>query len=136
MIQYKDAISGDVILTDAYEISGFFLDFVLKVTGESARNLVEELNLKPRSFSPRDYISFVKQYHTKLAELIARKDPSRAANYRNLAASWIKHVQTDFTAFTFFTGSAFEEGMIILRVDNDDEKPPQFYYLKDGLIAQ
>jgi hypothetical protein len=138
MIHYKDAMCGDLILTSSYDITEYRQGLILLVTGESARNLVDEMKLEPTFFSKKDYLAYSKNYITRVADLVSKKNPERAETFRSQASTWLKDVLAVFDDYAFFKGNTCppEDGMLILRVETDYENPPRFFYMKDGLISE
>eukprot|EP01121_Diplochlamys_sp_Union-15-3_P012980 TRINITY_DN395_c0_g1_i1.p1 TRINITY_DN395_c0_g1~~TRINITY_DN395_c0_g1_i1.p1 ORF type:complete len:166 (-),score=33.45 TRINITY_DN395_c0_g1_i1:126-623(-) len=163
MIIYKDVITGDEVLSDAFpmkEIDDVILEVETKSiikkdgevvpnnsdTGESledgavtVNNVVEAHNLQETQFGKKpDYLAYLKGYFAAVTEHLKKANPSRVEPFKKAAQTFVtKKLLPKFSNLQFFTGSSMEPtGHIALMWYPEGKLDPIIWVWKDGLKSE
>jgi len=159
MLLYTDIISGDELITDAFDLK-VVDDIVYEVDGklisvkegdvdiganpsaeeqeeslesneEKIINIIHSNRLSKTTFDKKSYLSYLKDYMKKIAEKLPE---DRKEAFKSGAQAYAKKVVANFKDFEFYTGETMDpEGMVILVNYREDGITPYFIFWKDGL---
>ncbi|KAF5102936.1 hypothetical protein D0Z03_000313 [Geotrichum reessii] len=163
MIIYKDIISGDELLSDAYDISlvdnvvyevnsnlinvkpGADVDIGANPSAEdgdealedgmiTVNNVAYSFRLSETSFDKKSFVTYIKGYMKKVKTELAEKDPEAVAVFEKGAAAYVKKIVANFKDYEFFTGESMDpDGMVVLLNYREDGTTPYLIYWKHGL---
>ncbi|ORY76067.1 translationally-controlled tumor protein [Protomyces lactucae-debilis] len=162
MLLYKDVISGDELISDAYdlelkdgivyeadcamvEVGGENVDIGANASAEEAdegtddtkekvNNIVYSFKLTPTSFDKKSYMTYIKGYMKKVKAHLQENDPDSVAEFEKGAATFVKKVLGNFNDYEFYTGESMNpDGMVALLNYREDGTTPYFSFFKHAL---
>jgi hypothetical protein len=157
MLLYKDVISGDELISDAYdlelkdgivyeancamvEVGGENVDIGANASAEEAdegtddskervNNVVYSFKLSPTSFDKKSYMTYIKGYMKKVKAHLQETDPDAVAEFEKGAATFVKKVLANFNDYEFYTGESMNpDGMVALLNYREDGTTPYFSF--------
>ncbi|KAJ3105770.1 hypothetical protein HDU97_007590 [Phlyctochytrium planicorne] len=163
MLLYRDVISGDELLSDAYKIKEID-DIALEVDcqmivvkegdvdiggnpsaegGEdepledgaiTVNNVVHSFRLSSTGFDKKGYMTYIKGYMKAVKAYLTEHNPDRVATFEKNATPFIKKILENFKDYEFYVGEGMNpEGMVMLLNYREDGTTPYFTLFKDGL---
>lgn len=163
MIIYKDVISGDEMISDAYDIkevdgavfecdsqmitvkAGEDVDIGANPSAEEAdegleegatqvNNVVYSFRLQETSFDKKSFMTYIKGYMKSVKAYLQENKPEEVSNFEKAATTYVKKVIANFKDYEFFTGESMDpEGMIVMLNYRDDGVTPYLIFWKHGL---
>lgn len=163
MLIFKDIVSGDELLSDAYGIKtvdevvyevdssiinlkpGADIDIGANPSAEdgdealedgtiSTNNVVYSFRLQETSFDKKSFVTYIKGYMKKVKAELAEKNPDAVAVFEKGAATYVKKIVANFKDYEFFTGESMDpDGMVVLLNYREDGTTPYLIYWKHGL---
>lgn len=163
MIIYTDVISGDELLSDAYDITevngavyeadctminvsqGGDVDIganpsaedapeELESGVESVNNVVYSFRLQQTSFDKKSFLTYVKGYMKAVKAHLAEKNPDEIENFEKGATAYVKKVVSSFNDWDFYTGESMDpDGMVVLLNYREDGTTPYVAIWKHGV---
>ena len=166
MLLYKDALSGDEMVSDAYDIK-FVDDIVYEVDCkmiqlkqgadidiganpsaeevdegledgiETVNNIVYSFRLQPTSFDKKSYLLHLKQYMKKVKAKLQETNADRVEAFEKGASAYAKKLVASFNDLEFYTGESMDiEGMVVPLNYREDGVTPYLTFWKDGMTEQ
>jgi len=163
MIIFKDVISGDEVISDAfpmvqiddivYEVKTKNIikssdeDFVpnndeeggpLPSDAVTVNNVVDAHNLQPTQFNKKAYVTYIKGYMKALETHLQKSNPGRVPAFKKAAQDFVaKKLLQMFDEFQFFTGESMNpEGTVVLMFYKSGDTDPHIWVFKDGLSEE
>lgn len=162
MIIYKDVISGDELLSDAYEpklvdnavyeadcamvqVGGDDIDIGANASAEggdddladgveTVHNVVHSFRLQPTSFDKKSYLTYIKGYMKTIKAHLEEKHPDQVEEFEKGAAAYVKKVVKSFNDWEFFTGEGMDpDAMVVLMNYREDGVTPYVVIWKHGI---
>lgn len=163
MLIYNDIISGDEMLSSAFDIKevdnvvyevdsamihvkpGADVDIGANPSAEEAaetldddtiqvNNVVYNSRLQQTSFDKKSYMSYIKGYMKKIKAHLEKENPDAVAEFEKGAQTYIKKVLTNFKNYEFYTGESMDpDGMVVLLDWREDGTTPYLVFWKHGL---
>lgn len=163
MLIFKDIVTGDELLSDAYDITtvdnvvyevdstlinikpGADVDIGANPSAEdgddaledgmiTTNNVVYSFRLQETSFDKKSYVTYIKGYMKKVKAELAEKNPEAVAVFEKGAAAYVKKIVANFKDYEFFTGESMDpDGMVVLLNYREDGTTPYLIYWKHGL---
>ncbi|KAG7692946.1 hypothetical protein KL930_004295 [Ogataea haglerorum] len=163
MIIYKDVISGDELLSDAYDIkevdgaiyeadcqmvqvkAGADIDIGANPSAEdgaedlddgveTVNNVVYSFRLQQTQFDKKSFLTYIKGYMKKVKAHLAETAPDQVEAFEKGATSYVKKVVGSFKDWEFFTGESMDpDGMIVLLNYREDGVTPFVAIWKHGV---
>lgn len=163
MIIFSDIISGDELLSDAYDINevdnvvyeadcqmvtvstGGDIDIGANPSAEDAaedsesgvetvNNVVYSFRLQQTQFDKKSFVGYIKGYMKKIKAELAEKDPEQVEVFEKGAAAYVKKVISSFNDWEFFTGESMDpDAMIVLLNYREDGTTPYVAVWKHGI---
>lgn len=162
MLLYKDIISGDEMISDAYDlklvddvvyeadcamisVGGESFDTGANASAEEAdegtedaaekvNNVVHTFGLQSTSFDKKSYMTYIKGFMKKLKKHLEEHNPDRVQAFEKGIAVFVKKVLANFGDYEFYTGESMDpDGMIALLNYREDGTTPYFSFIKDAL---
>ncbi|KAJ1308918.1 hypothetical protein OPQ81_004603 [Rhizoctonia solani] len=162
MLLYKDIITGDEIVSDAYKIqlvddivyevdcamivvkegevdiganpSAEEADETLEDGAKQVNNVVHSFRLQPTTFDKKSYLTYLKGYMKALKEKLPA---DRVDAFEKGAQAYAKKIVANFKDFEFYTSESMNpDGMVLLLNYRPDGITPYFTIWKDGLEEQ
>lgn len=162
MLIYQDVISGDELLSDAYdikEINGAVLeaecamitvkagdvdiganasaeggDEELEEGAEIVNNIVYSFRLQQTSFDKKSFLTYIKGYMKRVKAYLAEKDPESVEAFEKGATAYVKKVVGSFNDWEFFTGESMDpDAMVVLLNYREDGTTPFVAIWKHGV---
>ncbi|KAK7205590.1 translationally controlled tumor protein [Myxozyma melibiosi] len=163
MLLYKDTISGDEMISDAYalkEVDGAVYevdcqmiqvkqggdvdiganpsaedgDDALEEGVETVNNIVYSFRLQSTQFDKKMFLTYVKGYMKAVKAKLAETAPDQVSAFEKGAQTYIKKVVASFKDWEFFTGESMDpEGMVALLNYREDGVTPYIVFWKHGL---
>ncbi|KIJ70520.1 hypothetical protein HYDPIDRAFT_144010 [Hydnomerulius pinastri MD-312] len=159
MLLYKDLISDDEIVSDAfplklvddivYEVDCQMINFkegnvdiganpsaeeqedALEEGVSQVNNVVHSFRLQQTTFDKKSYLTYLKGYMKAVKEKVA---PERVNAFEKGAAAFAKKIVANFKDYEFYIGESMNpEGMVALLNYRADGVTPYFTFWKDGL---
>jgi len=160
MLLYTDKVSGDELLTDAfdmkevddivYEVDAKWInvkegdvdiganpsaeeqeDSAADSDEQRVINVIHSNRLAPTSFDKKSYLGYLKEYMKKIA---AGLEGDRKEVFKAKAQEYAKKIVANFKDYEFYTGESMNpEGMVILVNYREDGTTPYFIFWKDGV---
>lgn len=162
MIIFKDVLSGDELLSDAYDVK--LVDGVvyeadcamvkvgadnidiganasaedapeeLDDTVETVNNVVYSFRLQPTSFDKKSYLTYLKGYMKAVKSHLSEKHPEQVEEFEKGASSFAKKVLGSFKDWEFYTGESMDpDGMVVLLNYREDGTTPYVVIWKHGV---
>ncbi|CAH6719808.1 translationally-controlled tumor protein homolog [[Candida] jaroonii] len=166
MIIYTDVLSGDELLSDAYdlkEVDGVIYEAdcaMVKVGGddidfggnpsaedggdedvddttETVNNIVHSFRLQPTAFDKKSFLTYIKGYMKSVKKHLDESDPDAVEVFEKGATAYVKKVVGSFKDWDFFTGESMDpDGMIVLLNYREDGTTPYVAIWKHGVKAE
>ncbi|WBW74753.1 translationally controlled tumor protein-like protein Tma19/Tpt1 [Schizosaccharomyces osmophilus] len=166
MLLFKDVISGDELVSDAYglkEVDDIVYEadcqmVTIKQGGdidiganpsaeeggdgaeegtETVNNLVYSFRLNPTSFDKKSYMSYIKGYMKAIKGRLQEKNPERLPIFEKKAVEYVKKILANFNDYDFFIGESMDpDAMVVLMNYREDGITPYMTFFKDGLDAE
>ncbi|BAO42567.1 translationally-controlled tumor protein homolog [Kluyveromyces marxianus] len=165
MIIYTDIISGDELLSDAYdlkEVDGVIYEAdcdMIKVGGdnidiganpsaedgdeeledgtEMVNNIVHTFRLQQTAFDKKSFLTYIKGYMKQIKAKLQESNPDEVAVFEKGAQAYVKKVIGSFKDWEFFTGESMDpDGMLVLLNYREDGTTPYVALWKHGLKAE
>ncbi|EPY51562.1 translationally controlled tumor protein [Schizosaccharomyces cryophilus OY26] len=166
MLLFKDAISGDELVSDAYDLKevddivyeadcqmltikqGGDIDIGANPSAEdgadateegteTVNNLVYSFRLNPTSFDKKSYMSYIKGYMKTIKGRLQEKNPERVPIFEKKAVEYVKKILANFNDYDFFIGESMDpDAMVVLMNYREDGMTPYMTFFKDGLDAE
>jgi hypothetical protein len=163
MLLYKDIISGDEMISDAFDIIdiddiAFEVDAKMIIVkngadvdigaNASAEEQAEELEdgatqildivysfrLSETSFDKKSFMTYIKGYMKDIKKRLQETNPDRVAVFEAKAPAFVKKILTNFKDYEFFVGESMDpEGAVGMLNYREDGITPYFTFFKDGL---
>lgn len=165
MIIYTDVISGDELLSDAYdvkEVGGVILeadcamvkvgdgdidiganpsaedaDEELDDATETVNNVVYSFRLQQTQFDKKSFVAYIKSYMKKVKAHLAENDPDQVEAFEKGAAAYVKKIIGSFNDWDFYTGESMDpDAMVVLLNYREDGTTPYVAIWKHGVKEQ
>ncbi|KAI8926064.1 translationally controlled tumor protein [Entophlyctis helioformis] len=166
MLLYKDIISGDEMVSDAFQINEvddiiFEVDCKMIVVKEgevdiganasaeepaeeeledgakTVNNLVHSMRLQSTSFDKKSYMSYIKGYMKAVKAHLAATNPDRVPIFEEKAKAMVVKILGNINDYEFYVGESMNpDGTIALLNYREDGITPFFTFFKDGLIVE
>lgn len=162
MIIYKDVISGDELLSDAYDlklvddavyeadcamvnVGGGDVDIGANPSAEDAEegvedgtetvnNVVYSFRLQQTQFDKKSFLVYIKGYMKKVKAYLQEHDPEAVAVFEKGATTYVKKVVGSFKDWDFYTGESMDpDAMIIMLNYREDGTTPFVAVWKHGV---
>ncbi|GAA5896967.1 hypothetical protein JCM6882_007318 [Rhodosporidiobolus microsporus] len=162
MLLYTDALVGDELISDAYDLKEVddvvyeadctmitlkegAIDTGANASAEEAaeeleegeqrvNNIVHSFRLQETQFDKKSYMTYLKGYMKAVKAELQEKNPDRVAAFEKGAAAFAKKVLGSFGDWEFFTGEGMNpDGMVVLMNYREDGVTPYMVFWKDGL---
>jgi hypothetical protein len=163
MLIYKDVISGDEMISDAYDIKvidgavfevdsqlinikpGADVDIGANPSAEdgeealedgaiSINNVVYSFRLQETSFDKKSFMTYIKGYMKKVKAYLAEHNPDAVEAFEKGATNYVKKIIGNFKDYEFFTGESMDpDGMVVLLNYREDGTTPYLIFWKHGL---
>lgn len=162
MLLYTDVITGDEIISDAYDLKEIDdivyeancqmivirdgeVDIGANASAEEQQedladgdqqvnNIVYSFRLVSTSFDKKSYMTYLKGYMKSVKTSLQEKNPDRVAAFEKGAATFAKKVLGNFKDYEFYTGESMNpDGMVALLNYREDGVTPFMTFWKDGL---
>ncbi|CEP63928.1 Tma19p LALA0_S09e05644g [Lachancea lanzarotensis] len=165
MLIYKDIISGDELLSDAYDtelVDGVIYEAncdMVKVGGdnvdiganpsaeggdddvedgsEMVNNVVHSFRLQQTAFDKKSFLTYIKGYMKEIKGKLQETDPEQVSVFEKGAQAYVKKVIGSFKDWEFFTGESMNpDGMLVLLNYREDGTTPFVAIWKHGVIEE
>lgn len=163
MLIFKDIISGDEMISDAYDIkevdgavfevdsqmitvkAGEDVDIGANPSAEDAdealeegatqvNNVVYSFRLQETSFDKKSFMTYIKGYMKAVKAYLQEHNPDEVSNFEKGATAYVKKVIANFKDYEFFTGEGMDpEGMVVMLNYREDGVTPYLIFWKHGL---
>lgn len=165
MIIFKDIISGDELLSDAYDQQ--LVDDVIyeadcdlvKIGGDNVNiganpsaedgdddleegqeivnNVVYSFRLQQTAFDKKSFLTYIKGYMKAIKKQLQETDPEAIPVFEKGASTYVKKVVSSFNDWEFFTGESMNpDGMLVLLNYRENGTTPFVAIWKHGVIAE
>ncbi|ODV90841.1 hypothetical protein CANCADRAFT_111455 [Tortispora caseinolytica NRRL Y-17796] len=165
MLLYKDAVSGDELISDAYDLK-LVDDVVYEVDCQTVQikegdvdiganpsaeeggddvddsvqtviNVVHSFRLQQTSFDKKSFLTYVKGYMKKIKGLLQESAPDQVEIFEKGAQTYIKKVIANFKDYDFYTGESMDpDGMVVLLNYREDGITPYCIFWRHGLTEE
>jgi hypothetical protein len=166
MLLYKDVISGDEMISDAFEIQeiddiayevdakmivvkqGADIDIGANASAEEQQEELEDgavqildivysFRLTETSFDKKSFMTYIKGYMKEVKKRLQESNPDRVPIFEEKAPAFVKKILGNFKDYEFFVGESMDpEGGVGLLNYREDGVTPYFTFFKDGLKAE
>ncbi|CAI8499451.1 hypothetical protein ACO0OL_001640 [Hanseniaspora opuntiae] len=165
MIIYKDIISGDELLSDAYdvkEVDGVIYEAncdLVKIGGDNVdiganpsaedgeedvedgaeivNNVVYSFRLQQTAFDKKSFLTYIKGYMKTIKKKLEETDPEAVPVFEKGAQAYVKKVVGSFKDWEFFTGESMDpDGMLVLLNYREDGTTPFVGIWKHGVVQE
>lgn len=165
MIIYTDILTGDELLSDAYdlkEVDGVIYEAdcdMIKVGGdnidiganpsaedgdedledgtEMVNNIVHTFRLQQSAFDKKSFLTYIKGYMKQIKAKLQESNPDEVAVFEKGAQAYVKKIIGSFNDWEFFTGESMDpDGMLVLLNYREDGTTPYVALWKHGLKAE
>lgn len=162
MIIYKDVISGDELLSDAYDlklvddavyeadcamvnVGGGDVDIGANPSAEDAEegvedgsetvnNVVYSFRLQQTQFDKKSFLVYIKGYMKKVKAYLQEHNPDAVSVFEKGATTYVKKVVGSFKDWDFYTGESMDpDAMIIMLNYREDGTTPFVAVWKHGV---
>ncbi|CDK27405.1 unnamed protein product [Kuraishia capsulata CBS 1993] len=162
MLIFKDVISGDELLSDAYEPklvdnAVFEADCQMITVGsgdvdiganpsaedggedledgaQTVNNVVYSFRLQQTSFDKKSFLVYIKGYMKRVKAYLAENDPDQVEAFEKGATAYVKKVVGSFKDWDFYTGESMDpDAMVILLNYREDGTTPFVAIWKHGV---
>ncbi|KAJ3206846.1 hypothetical protein HDU67_007899 [Dinochytrium kinnereticum] len=166
MLLYRDVISGDEILSDAFKIVEID-DIAYEVNCEmvvikegdvdiggnpsaeggedepledgavTVNNVVHTFRLQSTGFDKKGYMTYIKGYMKAVKAYLAANNPDRIPTFEKNITPFVKKILENFKDYEFYVGEGMNpDGMVVLLNYREDGTTPYMVLFKDGLKAE
>ncbi|KAL6929049.1 hypothetical protein ACO0SA_002385 [Hanseniaspora valbyensis] len=165
MIIYKDIISDDELLSDAYDVNlvdGVIYEAdcdLIKVGNgdvdiganpsaedaeddleegqEIVNNVVYSFRLQQTAFDKKSFLTYIKGYMKSIKKQLEETDPEAVSVFEKGAQAYVKKIVGSFKDWEFFTGESMNpDGMVVLLNYREDGTTPYVAIWKHGVSAE
>ncbi|CDO95408.1 unnamed protein product [Kluyveromyces dobzhanskii CBS 2104] len=165
MIIYTDIISGDELLSDAYDlqlVDGVIYEAncdMVKVGGDNidiganpsaedgdndleegvelVNNVVHSFRLQQTAFDKKSFLTYIKGYMKEIKSKLQETNPDEVPIFEKGAQAYVKKVIGSFKDWDFYTGESMDpDGMLILLNYREDGTTPYVAIWKHGVKAE
>lgn len=162
MIIFTDVISGDELLSDAYDsklVDGVVFEAncdMIKVGDDdvdiggnpsaedaeeevesgatTVNNIVYSFRLQQTLFDKKSFLTYIKGYMKRIKAQLAESDPEAIETFEKGAQTYIKKVIGSFGDWDFYTGESMDpDAMVILLNYREDGTTPYVAIWKHGI---
>ncbi|CAE6406164.1 unnamed protein product [Rhizoctonia solani] len=162
MLLFKDVLSGDEIISDAYKLkevddvvyevdcsmivvkdgdiniganpSAEEQEEALEDGAKQVNNVVYSFKLQSTSFDKKSYLTYLKGYMKAVKAYLSTAKPDRVEAFEKGAQAYAKKIVANFKNFEFYTGESMNaDGLVLLLNYREDGITPYFVIWKDGL---
>ncbi|AOA62081.1 Ribosome associating protein [Komagataella phaffii CBS 7435] len=162
MIIYKDIISGDELLSDAYdvkEVGGvvYEADCQMVTVGsgdvdiganpsaeeggedledgaQTVNNVVYSFRLAETQFDKKSFMVYIKGYMKRIRAHLTENAPDQVEAFEKGASAYAKKILSSFGDWDFYTGESMDpDGMIVLLNYREDGVTPYVSIWKHGV---
>ncbi|KAG7191659.1 uncharacterized protein KQ657_002928 [Scheffersomyces spartinae] len=164
MIIYTDILSGDELLSDAYDVKlvddvvyeadcsmikvgGVDVDIGANASAEEAgedledgaevvNNVVYSFRLQQTQFDKKSFLTYIKGYMKAIKAKLAETKPEEVEVFEKGAQAYVKKIIGSFKDWDFYTGESMDpDGMIVLLNYREDGTTPFVAIWKHGVSA-
>ncbi|KAL1410406.1 hypothetical protein Q8F55_004417 [Vanrija albida] len=165
MIIYQDIITGDELVSDAYEVkeiddvayevdcqniiikegdvdiggnpSAEEAEEALENGATQVNNVVHSFRLQSTVFDKKSYLTYLKGYMKAVKAELEKSNPERVPIFEKNAQAFAKKIIGNFKDYEFYVGESMNpDGQVALLNYREDGTTPYFTFWKDGLKAQ
>ncbi|SCU81789.1 LAFA_0C07184g1_1 [Lachancea sp. 'fantastica'] len=165
MLIYKDIISGDELLSDAYDlqlVDGVIYEAncdMVKVGGDNVdiganpsaeagdddvedgsevvNNVVHSFRLQQTAFDKKSFLTYIKGYMKEIKNKLQETNPDQVTVFEKGAQAYVKKVIGSFKDWEFFTGESMNpDGMLVLLNYREDGTTPFVAIWKHGVLEE
>ncbi|KAG7662256.1 uncharacterized protein J8A68_004266 [[Candida] subhashii] len=162
MIIFTDVISGDELLSDAYdvkEVNGAVYeadcdmvtvgqgdidiganpsaeegDEALEDGAETVNNVVYSFRLQQTQFDKKSFTTYIKGYMKRVKAYLAENNPDAVEAFEKGATAYVKKVLGSFNDWDFYTGESMDpDAMVVLLNYREDGTTPFVAIWKHGV---
>jgi hypothetical protein len=163
MLLYRDIISGDEMISDAFKIvevddiayevdckmitvsAGGDVDIGANASAEEQQEELEDgaqqvndvvysMRLQSTEFDKKSYMTYIKGYMKEIKKRLQETDPERATVFEQNAPAFVKKLLGNFKDYEFYVGENMDpEGAVGLLNYREDGMTPFLTFFKDGL---
>lgn len=161
MIIFTDVLSGDELLSDAYdvkEVDGVIYEAdcaMVKVGGgdidiganpaegeaedvddasETVNNIVYSFRLQNTAFDKKSFVTYIKGYMKSVKAYLEEKNPDAVSTFEKGASAYVKKIIGSFNDWEFYTGESMDpDGMVVLLNYREDGTTPYVAIWKHGI---
>ncbi|KAK6460323.1 translationally controlled tumor protein [Scheffersomyces coipomensis] len=162
MIIFTDVVSGDELLSDAYDVklvdgavyeadcdmvtvSEGDVDIGANPSAEDAEddlesgaatvnNVVYSFRLQQTSFDKKSFLTYIKGYMKRIKAHLAENDPEAVEAFEKGASTYVKKVIANFGDWDFYTGESMDpDAMVVLLNYREDGTTPYVAVWKHGI---
>lgn len=159
---FTDIVSGDELLSDAYEVklvdgaiyeadcqmvtvSGTDVDIganpsaeeadeALEDGAETVNNVVYSFRLQQTSFDKKSFLTYIKGYMKKVKAHLQETNPDEIEAFEKGATAYVKKVIGSFKDWDFYTGESMDpDAMVVLLNYREDGTTPFVAIWKHGV---
>ena len=149
MLIFEDVISGDELLSDAYDVklvdgAVYEADCAMVTVGngdidiganpsaedgeealedgaETVNNVVYSFRLQPTMFDKKSFTTYIKGYMKRIKAYLAENDPDSVEAFEKGATAYVKKVLGSFKDWEFYTGESMDpDAMVVLLNYRED----------------
>ncbi|TXT10901.1 hypothetical protein VHUM_01652 [Vanrija humicola] len=165
MIIYQDIITGDELVSDAYEVKeiddvAYEVDCEMIIVKEGdvdiganpsaeeaeealengatqINNVVHSFRLQSTVFDKKSYLTYLKGYMKAVKAELEKSNPERVPIFEKNAQAFAKKIIGNFKDYEFYVGESMNpDGQVALLNYREDGTTPYFTFWKDGLKKQ
>ncbi|WOO85239.1 Translationally-controlled tumor [Vanrija pseudolonga] len=165
MIIYQDIITGDELVSDAYDPKeiddvAYEVDCELIIVKEGdvdiggnpsaeeaeealengatqVNNVVHSFRLQSTVFDKKSYLTYLKGYMKAVKAELEKSNPERVPIFEKNAQAFAKKIIGNFKDYEFYVGESMNpDGQVALLNYREDGTTPYFTFWKDGLKKQ
>jgi len=155
---FRDLLSGDELVTDAFSVKETFNGTVLEVeakyitlnaendfniggnpggeegqeeldnTARQVINVVESGRLVETSYDKKAYMTHIKEYMKNVKAKLETVKPERVAEFQKGAAEVVKHFLGNFDDYTFYTGESMAPEAMVILCKFSEDGMSQVFY--------
>lgn len=162
MIIFEDVISGDELLSDAYDpklvdnavyeadcamvtVGNGDIDIganpsaedgdeALEDGAETVNNVVYSFRLQQTAFDKKSFTTYIKGYMKRVKAYLAENKPEEVEAFEKGATTYIKKVLGSFKDWEFYTGESMDpDAMVVLLNYREDGVTPYVAIWKHGI---
>jgi len=162
MIIYKDIITDDEVVSDAYDLKEIddiayevdckmitikegAVDIGANASAEEAteeledgsvtvNNVVYSFRLQASQFDKKTYLTYLKGYMKAVKAHLQKRKPERVDAFEKGAQAFAKKIVANFKDYEFYTGESMNpDGIVLLLNYREDGVTPYLTIWRDGL---